>query len=130
MYKLMQNAHGIGLAATQVGLNMRLFIMAIANKRKIVAINPQIIKKYGETYQEEGCLSFPGISANIKRAAYIEIVALNEFGKSYRLKAEGNESKCIQHEIDHLNGISFVDHLSRLKKKIISKKYQHYLEKK
>ena len=119
MYKLMDCSQGMGLAATQVGLNIRLFTMQMENKKKITAINPRIIQRYGETYQEEGCLSFPGIFIKIKRSSYIKIAAINEFGRRYILEAKGYEGKCIQHEIDHLNGVNFIDHLSTLKKAII-----------
>ena len=81
MYKLMNYSQGMGLAATQVGLNIRLFTMKMENKKEITVINPKFIKKSGETYQEEGCLSFPGVFIKIKRSSYIKIAAMNEFGK-------------------------------------------------
>ncbi|WP_116963400.1 peptide deformylase [Fastidiosibacter lacustris] len=130
MFETMYENHGGGLAATQVGLNMRLFIMdGSENKdQKFVAINPEIIERKGEIYEEEGCLSFPGVSAKVKRAAWIKMRALNEFGEMYELECDGYHGRCIQHEIDHLDGITYFDHLSPLKRQMIEKKYKKLMQ--
>lgn len=126
MFEVMRKNYGIGLAANQVGLNMRMFIMDDNENtdKRIVAINPQIIDSQGEIIDREGCLSFPGISANIKRAEWIKMSALDEFGRNYEMERVGFYSRCIQHEIDHLNGITYFDHLSVIKRKILEKKYK------
>ena len=130
MFETMYDDHGGGLAATQVGLDMRLFIMdGSENKdKKFVAINPCIIERKGELYEEEGCLSFPGVSAKVKRAEWVKMRALNEFGEEYELECDGYHGRCIQHEIDHLDGITYFDHLSALKRKMIEKKYKKLME--
>lgn len=130
MFETMYAEHGGGLAATQVGLNMRLFIMdGSENKdQTIVAINPEIIERKGEIDDEEGCLSFPGVSAKVKRAEWIKMRALNEFGKEYEMECDGYHGRCIQHEIDHLDGITYFDHLSVLKRKMIEKKYKKLMQ--
>lgn len=129
MFILMYELNGGGLAANQVGLNLRFFIMHSLNA-KIVAINPVIINNTKEVlYEDEGCLSFPGITVKVKRFQQITMRALNEYSKEYELNFYDYESRCIQHEIDHLNGITFIDHLSRVKQRIIKKKYKkinHY----
>ncbi|WP_440616116.1 peptide deformylase [Cysteiniphilum sp. 6C5] len=130
MFETMYVEHGGGLAATQVGLNMRLFIMdGSENKdQKIVAINPEIIERKGEIDDEEGCLSFPGVSAKVKRAEWVKMRALNEFGEAYEMECDGYHGRCIQHEIDHLDGITYFDHLSALKRKMIEKKYKKLMQ--
>lgn len=129
MFSAMYEAHGGGLAATQVGLDMRVFIMdGSENKdQSIVAINPKILEKKGEIYEEEGCLSFPGVSATVKRAEWVKMTALNISGERYELETDGYLGRCIQHELDHLNGITYFDHLSALKRSIIEKKYKKLL---
>ncbi|WP_440683321.1 peptide deformylase [Cysteiniphilum halobium] len=130
MFETMYAEHGGGLAATQVGLNMRLFIMdGSENKdQKTVAINPEIIEQKGEIDDEEGCLSFPGVSAKVKRAEWVKMRALNEFGEEYEMECDGYHGRCIQHEIDHLDGITYFDHLSSLKRKMIEKKYKKLMQ--
>ena len=130
MFETMYDANGGGLAATQIGVNSRLFIMNYPEERqrRIVAINPCIIEKKGEILEEEGCLSFPGVLAKIKRAKWVKMLALDEFGKEYELESEGYVCRCIQHEIDHLNGITYFDHLSPLKRSIIEKKYKRIMK--
>ena len=132
MSRIMYQANGGGLAATQVGIDMSLFIMDNIEKRDhhqsiITAINPEILEKKGQIIEEEGCLSFPGVSAKVKRAKWIKMKALNILGKCYELEADGYLGRCIQHEIDHLNGITYFDHLSPLKRTMIEKKYKKLL---
>lgn len=129
MFTAMYEAQGGGLAATQVGLDMRIFIMDGSEKKDnpIVAINPEILEQKGEIYEEEGCLSFPGVSAKVNRAEWIKMTALNISGERYELETDGYLGRCIQHELDHLNGITYFDHLSPLKRAIIEKKYRKLL---
>ena len=128
MRELMFKACGVGLAAIQVGIKKRFFIMynnlEEQNPEIITIVNPQIIEQSGKIIDEEGCLSFPGVSAKVNRATTVKIKALNEFGDEIEIDKDGFLARCIQHEIDHLNGITFFDHLGSLKRKMIEKKYK------
>ena len=128
MRELMFEAGGVGLAAIQVGIKKRFFIMydnlEEQNPEIITIINPQIIEQSVKIIDEEGCLSFPGVSAKVNRATTVKIKALNEFGDEIEIEKDGFLARCIQHEIDHLNGITFFDHLGSLKRKMIEKKYK------
>ena len=127
MLDTMYTAKGIGLAAIQIGVPKRIIIMDISkeeNKKKpMYFVNPIIIKKNDEkvTY-EEGCLSVPNQFAEIDRPSKCEVEYLDYNGNKQNLKAEGLLATCIQHEMDHLEGILFIDYLSKLKKTIIIKK--------
>ena len=127
MLDTMYAAKGIGLAAIQIGVSKRIIVMDISkeeNKKKpMYFINPIIIKKNDEkvTY-EEGCLSVPNQFAEIDRPSKCEVEYLDYNGNKQNLKAEGLLATCIQHEMDHLEGILFIDYLSKLKKTIIIKK--------
>ncbi len=131
MAETMYAAPGIGLAATQVDVHRRLIVIDIseAHDQLITLINPRILGQSADTQEcEEGCLSVPGIFDEVERPAQVEIEALGLDGQAFRLKAEGLLAVCVQHEMDHLEGIVFVDHLSRLKRnRIVSKlrKQQH-----
>ena len=132
MRELMNEAHGVGLAAIQVGIKKRFFIMLDNledwEPKTIIAINPIIIEEDGEINEEEGCLSFPGVTAKVKRATRIKIKALNEFGEEFEIERDGYLARCIQHEIDHLDGITFFDHLGSLKRQMIEKKYKKFMK--
>lgn len=132
MKEMMLEANGVGLAAVQVGIKKRFFIMFDslddANPGIITIINPKIIKEDGQIIDEEGCLSFPGVSAKVNRAMTVKIKALNEFGEEIEIEKNDFLARCIQHEIDHLNGITFFDHLSPLKRKMIEKKYKKLMK--
>ena len=127
MLDTMYTAKGIGLAAIQIGVPKRIIVMDISkekNKKKpMYFVNPIIIKKNDEkvTY-EEGCLSVPNQFAEIDRPSKCEVEYLDYNGNKQHLKAEGLLATCIQHEMDHLEGILFIDYLSKLKKTIIIKK--------
>jgi len=127
MLDTMYTAKGIGLAAIQIGVSKRIIVMDISkeeNKKKpMYFVNPIIIKKNDEkvTY-EEGCLSVPNQFAEIDRPSKCEVEYLDYNGNKQNLKAEGLLATCIQHEMDHLEGILFIDYLSKLKKTIIIKK--------
>ena len=127
MLETMYAAPGIGLAAVQVGILKRLVVIDISKeeekKKPIFLINPQIIHQSEKTsVYEEGCLSLPGQFAEIERPAECSIKYIDYDGKEKELKSDGLLATCIQHEIDHLNGILFIDYLSKLKKDMIIKK--------
>ena len=124
MFQTMYEAPGIGLAATQVNFHQRLIVIDISEEcnQPLCLINPEIIEKNGEIEYEEGCLSVPNYYENVKRANEIKVSALNELGQPFEIEADEMLSICIQHEMDHLNGILFVDHLSKLKQKRLKKK--------
>jgi len=124
MFETMYVASGIGLAATQVNFHQRIIVIDISDQcnEPICLINPEIIEKSGEIQWEEGCLSVPDYYENIIRANDIKVQALNQHGETFELEASEMLSVCIQHEIYHLNGILFVDHLSKLKQKRLKKK--------
>ena len=116
LYDTMYAANGVGLAAPQVGENVRVFVVdvGIDNKtiKPITFINPKIIKKEGAVNSYEGCLSFPEAYTNVRRYKYVKVKALNEKGRPFIIEAgEGSLlARCIQHEFDHLDGILFIDH--------------------
>ena len=124
MFETMYEAPGIGLAATQVNFHKRIIVIDVSEQcnEPICLINPEIIEKSGEIQWEEGCLSVPDYYENVIRANDIKVQALNQHGETFELKATEMLSVCIQHEIDHLDGILFVDHLSKLKQKRLKKK--------
>lgn len=116
MYDTMEAVGGIGLAANQIGLDLQLAVIKYEDKDSfkkydIVIINPEIVDSDGSTYEEEGCLSFPGFFVKVKRFARVKVRALNQKGLPVEIKAEGLLAKALQHEIDHLNGITFIDRL-------------------
>jgi peptide deformylase len=117
MAETMYEAPGIGLAATQVDVHKRVIVIDISeDKSKLLAlINPEIMERSGEQVCEEGCLSVPGIYEKVSRSERVKVQALNQQGDSITLEAEGLLAVCIQHEIDHLDGKVFVEHLSQLK---------------
>ena len=127
MLETMYAAPGIGLAAIQVGVPKRIIVLDIASKDEpknpMYFINPEIVEKSdaNSTY-EEGCLSVPGQFAEIDRPSTCHVKFLDYYGQPKELKAEGMLATCIQHEIDHLEGILFIDYLSKLKKSMIVKK--------
>ena len=127
MLETMYAANGIGLAAIQIGFPQRIIVMDITknqtNKNPMYFVNPIIINKSTDqsTY-EEGCLSVPGQFAEIDRPSKCEVECLDYNGEKKLLKVEGLLATCIQHEIDHLEGILFIDYLSKLKKSMIIKK--------
>jgi len=124
MFETMYEAPGIGLAATQVNFHQRIIVIDISDQcnEPICLINPEIIEKSGEIQCEEGCLSVPDYYENVVRADDIKVQALNQNGETFELEASEMLSVCIQHEIDHLDGILFIDHLSKLKQKRLKKK--------
>jgi peptide deformylase len=128
MAETMYAAPGVGLAATQIGEPHRVFIVDVAAEDEpsnlLVFINPQIVEHEGEQVGPEGCLSFPGISEDIKRATKIRVRAQDKEGKPFEITAEGLLSVAIQHEHDHLDGVLMIDRMGVLKKRIVQRKMQ------
>ena len=124
MFETMYESRGIGLAATQVDVHERVVVMDLTEDKSEprVFINPVIIEKNGETTYEEGCLSVPGIYDTVTRAERVKVEALDEKGEKFTLEADGLLAICIQHELDHLMGKVFVEHLSQLKQNRIKTK--------
>lgn len=127
----MYHHDGVGLAATQVNIQKRIFVLDVSttqNKAQYI-INPTLTSTAGSLTWKEGCLSFPNIYANIKRYATVTLDYYNIEGQIQTLTAEGLLAVCIQHEIDHLNGITFFDYLSTLKKKLLAAKIEKQRDK-
>ena len=124
MAETMYAAPGIGLAATQVDRHVRLIVVDISESKDDlkVFINPEILSASGQSEHEEGCLSVPGIYDRVTRPERIRVRALDREGQPFELETDGLLAVCIQHEIDHLDGKVFVEHLSRLKQERILKK--------
>ena len=135
MFETMYAGKGIGLAATQIGVDKRVIILDLPGEPeegiegyRMALINPEITLSEGEFKFEEGCLSVPGINAYVKRAFHIRLKALDKDGKAKEIEAEGVLSVVLQHEIDHLDGILFIDRLSRLKRDIVKRRYRKLQE--
>lgn len=117
MAETMYAAQGVGLAATQVDVHLQVIVVDISESKNQlqVFVNPEILAQSGEEESEEGCLSVPGIYEKVRRAEKITLRALDEKGQPFTLEADGFLAVCLQHEIDHLRGRVFVEHLSQLK---------------
>ncbi|MEQ1635567.1 MAG: peptide deformylase [Methylococcales bacterium] len=126
MFETMYEAHGVGLAATQVNVHKRVIVIDTSEEKNapLCLINPIILSRNGETESNEGCLSVPGFFEPVVRSEYILVQALDADGVSFELEAEGLLSVCIQHEMDHLLGKLFVDYLSSFKRQRIKKKLE------
>jgi len=111
MIETMRAVQGVGLAAPQVGVPLRLAVIEIPGEEVITLINPEVVKRQGERVLEEGCLSVPGYRGEIKRAVTVKVKALDRQGKQMRIKGEGLLAEALEHEIDHLNGTVYVDHV-------------------
>ena len=124
MFETMYEAPGIGLAASQVDVHQRFMVIDISEGKDEpqVYINPEILAREGEQVYQEGCLSVPGIFADVTRADRIEVRFLDRDGQSRQLHVDGLLAVCIQHEMDHLDGKLFVDYLSPLKREMVRKK--------
>ena len=133
MFDTMHHARGIGLAAPQVGRTERLTVVQVDDQR-LVLINPEVIERAGKSKGEEGCLSIPDIYADVERPSTVTVRALDERMQPFELEATGLLGRCIQHEIDHLDGKLFIDYLSVLKRtaalakwKLEAHKYPGYI---
>jgi peptide deformylase len=111
MIETMYQASGAGLAAPQVGVSLKIAVIGLPDEDVIVIINPELVKKSGERVVIEGCLSVPGYRGEIKRAEKVTVKALDRNGKAFRIKAEELLAEVLEHEIDHLNGVLYLDHL-------------------
>jgi len=126
MFASMYAAQGVGLAAPQIGLNLRVAVVDVTvgknPEAKIVLANPEIIHAEGEVREEEGCLSIPGFRGYVMRPQFVTVKAQNAKGESFEIRAENLMARAFCHEIDHLNGILFLQHLSMLKRDLIKRK--------
>lgn len=111
MLETMPAVAGVGLAAPQVGISLQLAVIGLPEEEPIVLVNPEIIKKAGERIVEEGCLSVPGYRGEITRAESVTVKGRDRRGKEFRIKATGLLAQALEHEIDHLNGILYIDYL-------------------
>lgn len=126
MFESMYAAQGVGLAAPQIGLVKRLAVVDVSlgknPEARIVLANPEIIHVEGDQREEEGCLSLPGFRGNVLRPAYVTVRAQDVHGKTFEMRGEGLLARAFCHEIDHLNGILFIQHLSMLKRDLIKRR--------
>jgi peptide deformylase len=126
MFASMYAAQGVGLAAPQIGLSMRLAVVDVTTGKnpeaKIVLANPEIIHAEGEVREEEGCLSIPGFRGYVVRPQFVTVKAQNVKGETFEIRGENLLARAFCHEIDHLNGILFIQHLSLLKRDLIKRK--------
>lgn len=126
MFESMYAAQGIGLAAPQIGISKQITTIDTSFKKdpeqKIVLINPVISARQGSQYEEEGCLSFPEIREKVKRASTVTVRAQDARGEWFELEGDELLARAFQHEIDHLHGVLFIDHLSRLKRDLVMRR--------
>jgi peptide deformylase len=132
MAETMYAAPGVGLAATQIGEALQIFVVDVAEEKQPsdlrVFINPEILEKHESVTWAEGCLSFPGVTEEVERAAKVTVRAQHRDGKAFELSAEGLLAVAIQHEYDHLRGVLMIDHLGPLKKRLVNRKMQRRAE--
>ncbi|ADY73117.1 Peptide deformylase [Desulfurobacterium thermolithotrophum DSM 11699] len=130
MFETMYKRGGVGLAANQIGILKKVVVIDLHSgkekqgKEQIILINPEIVALEGEEVKEEGCLSLPGLYKKVKRAAYAKVKAQNLKGEEFIIEGEGLLARAFQHEIDHLNGIVFIDRLSPLQRRLALEKYK------
>lgn len=128
MLETMYDAPGIGLAAIQVGVSRRMLVIDVSREdeenRPLVFINPEVVQSSGDrSIYEEGCLSIPDYYAEVERPAVVTVNYVDRAGKQQTLEADGLLATCLQHEIDHLDGVLFIDHISRLKREMVIRKF-------
>lgn len=128
MFDTMYNARGVGLAAPQIGVSLRLSVIDVIGDKsqQLVIVNPEIVSSEGTREYEEGCLSVPGAYDKVIRADKVKVKALDRTGNPFEIEAEGLLGECLQHEIDHLNGKLFVDLLSPLKRTMARRKLDKF----
>jgi len=111
MVETMQQSNGVGLAAPQVGVSLRVIVLQMPGEEPIAIVNPEVVKRSGEQEVSEGCLSVPGYVGEIKRSASVTIKGRGRYGKPVRIKATGLMAEALEHEIDHLDGTLYIDHV-------------------
>ncbi len=111
MVETMQQTKGVGLAAPQVGVSLRVVVLQMPGEEPVAVINPEIVKRAGEREVTEGCLSIPGYAGEIKRSVSVTVKGRDRQGKTIRIKATGLMAQALEHELDHLNGILYIDHI-------------------
>jgi peptide deformylase len=114
MVETMHEAGGVGLAAPQVGIPLRVAVIELPEEETIVLVNPKIVKRSGERQVEEGCLSVPGYRGEIRRSEKVTAKGLDRRGREIRIKGEGLLAQALEHEIDHLDGTLYIDHLESI----------------
>jgi len=125
MFETMYDQDGIGLAAVQVGRPLRVFVTKVKDDRERVYVNPEIVEtSIEQETAEEGCLSIPGVHADVTRSARVSVQATGLNGRTFRLNASGLLARAIQHEIDHLNGVLFIDHLDKRQRDALLAEYR------
>jgi peptide deformylase len=127
MFETMYDAHGIGLAAPQIGRSERLIVVDVKEDgaSPMALLNPTVVEfGDGKDRVEEGCLSIPGVAASVERPTTCVVEATDEKGQAVRIEAQGMLARCLQHEIDHLDGVLFIDRLSPIKRNMLLKKYR------
>lgn len=133
MFDTLKDAQGLGLAANQVGVLKRVFVVNLSHVKEgespFAIINPVMVDKTGEIIGEEGCLSIPGIYEDVLRAKKVTFKGLDLTGQDIIIQGEDLRSRVMQHELDHLNGILFIDHLSKIKREEINSKLNKISEK-
>jgi peptide deformylase len=132
MFESMYAANGVGLAAPQIGISRRVAVIDVSNGKnveaKIVCVNPEILHSEGEQREEEGCLSVPGFRGHVGRPQYVTVRAQDASGKEFEMKGAGLLARAFCHEIDHLNGVLFITHLSMLKRDLIKRKIRKLIK--
>jgi len=132
MFDSMYAAQGIGLAAPQIAISQRITVIDVSFKKnpedKIVLINPEIIEREGKQIEEEGCLSLPEIREKVSRAEWVKVKAQDVTGKWFELEGDELLARAIQHEIDHLEGVLFIDRLSRLKRDLVIRRIKKLIK--
>jgi peptide deformylase len=134
MFETMGSARGVGLAANQVGVLERLFVLDVPAEmegepsHRLVMINPEILERSGQQVDEEGCLSFPSLYFDVKRAMHVKARATDLEGRPYEVEAEGYLARAIQHELDHLDGVLFIDRISSVKRGLLRSKLSEIRE--
>ena len=114
MIETMRSAPGVGLAAPQIGIPLRVIVIGIPGEEDIALINPQIVRRSGERLVDEGCLSIPGYVGKVKRATSVSVKGLNRNGKEIRIKANELLAQILEHEINHINGVLYIDRMENI----------------
>ena len=114
MFDTMHAAPGVGLAAPQVGIPLRLIVISVPEEEEICLINPEVVRRKGERIVDEGCLSIPGYTGQLKRAESVTVKGLDLHGKEIRIKADDLLAQALEHEIDHINGVLYIDRMENM----------------